>query len=178
MSPTIDANGAIHAGDTGRFTGHILQEASVTVLNTDETLVTDTDVADGLAMGLPGYHPGHAYDLREVRSRWRTRAVRLGENAFAKNWDALVEAKRGECWATAIGAEIRDGSLGLPDLPEWVTQPMSQADFQLTYAEDFPGGPDDAEYADFLADRWTKRYMDAVLAMSGDSGMPKTLMSA
>lgn len=175
---TIDANGAIHAGDTGRFTGQILQEASVTVLNTDEPLVNDTDVADGIAMGLPGYRAGRQLTLAEVRAHWRTRSARLGESAFAENWDALVEAKRGECWAIAIGAEIRDGHLGIADLPDWVTQPMSQDDFQLTYAEDFPVGPDDAEYADFLADRWTKRYMDAVLAMSGDSGMPKTLMSA
>lgn len=175
---TVDASGNLH-DPAGRFSGHLLAEASVTVLSTDEPLVGDLDVADGLAMGLPGYRAGHRYALADVRSHWRARAAGMSENAFTEAWDMLVEAKRGECWASAISAELRTGGgQGLADLPGWVTEVAPQQDFELTYAEDFYGGPEDADYADHLTDIWTKRYMDAVLAMSGDSGMPATLRSA
>ena len=169
MSQTVDASGNLH-DRTGRFAGHVQAEASVTVLNPPEVRVDDDLVAKELTEALPPvFRPSGGAPLDSVKAAWRSRVPGMAEAEFETHWGELVRAKQAETLLSQVSADLRLGGPGtLDDLPDWVVgDDLSHRDFLVTYAEDFVGGPEDCDYADYLSDKWTDRYMRRVVALSG-----------
>lgn len=167
-SQTVDASGNLH-DRTGRFAGHIHAEASVTVLNPPDVVVDDTLVTIELADALPPvFRPARGATLDVVRAAWRSRVPAMPDAEFDAHWNELLRAKRAETLLSQVSADLRLGGPGtLDDLPDWVTEEMPHNDFLVTYREDFVGGAEDFDYADYLSDKWTERYMRQVVALAG-----------